>query len=1121
MRGQRMMAGPDGVRARITGMTDVRARTALACVLACGLMGFAFSGVAMAEECTTCAPWWHVTASVRPANIAPHGEGTAVAKAVNLGDATTVGAVSLIDTLPPGVTVVEEKGAPVIGFFLFGDGEGSINRSELCNVTGDVVSCVLPEGEFPLAPFEDIEIRIKIKVGTATEEQQAEVSGGGASLARTHRPIPVGAGAPPFGVEQFEQTPESEGGTLDARAGSHPFQFSTTLALNQTSDPLAAPAMPKNLQFNLPAGLVGNATAIPQCSEADFHKTVNFQNYCPADTAVGVASVTFDEPAQTGLATYPFPLYNLVPARGEPARFGFTVVKAPVVLDTAVRTGEDYGVRVSVNNISQAANLLSTTATFWGVPSDERHHASRGSACLAGGVLNVLGEECPTSQQPSLTPFLTLPTSCETPFVTSVEGESWPIKANPNPQTQPETMELQGERTTSLKDQFGRELGITGCNQLSFEPAIEVAPDVQQASTPSGLKVDVKVPQEVSENPGGLTSSSVKDIQVTFPEGVTVNPAAADGLEACSEGQIGFIRSEEATNLFTPTLPSGFCPNASKVGTVKIKVPILAQPLEGALYLASQNANPFGSLLASYIVAEDPISGVLVKLAGEVTLNPETGQITTTFKNSPQAPLEEAEIHLFGGARAPFSTPAHCGRYTTNAVFTPWSGTSPVDSKSTFEINSGPNGSPCPGQSLPFAPTLTSGTTNINAGAFSPLSTTVSREDGNQNIQTITLHYPPGVTGLLAGVKLCPEAQANGGTCGPESLIGHGTVSVGLGNEPFSVTGTEAFLTEGYKGASFGLSIVTPAVAGPFNLGKVVVRAKVELDPHTTALTVTTDAIPHILDGIPLEIKHVNVTIDRPQFTLNPTNCNPTSITGSITSVEGATAPVSVPFQTANCTNLKFAPKFQVSTSAKTSKQSGASLKVKLAYPPNSLGSYANLAKVKVDLPKQLPSRLTTLQKACLAVVFETNRANCPAASIIGHAKAITPLVPVPLAGPVYFVSHGNEAFPSLTIVLQGYGITVDVVASTFIRHGITSSTFKATPDQPFSTFELELPEGPYSALAANNNLCNDKLAMPTAFTAQNGIEIHQTTKISVIGCGKPHHKHAKTSRKSKKGKRS
>ena len=421
-----------------------------------------------------CTPWWHLTANVWPANIAPDGEGTIVVKAVNTGDATTTGAVTLTDTLPPGVTVLEEAGAPAVGFFAFADGVGATDLKADCKAVGQAVSCALAEKEFPLVPFEDIEMRIRVKVGAATEQDQAEVSGGGAPPARTQRQIPVGAGAPPFAVEDLEQAPEEADGSLDARAGSHPFQFSTTLALDQTSDPLVPPALARDLRFELPAGFVGNATAVPRCSEADFRKIVNYQNYCPPDTAVGVASVTFDEPIHTGLATYPLPLYNLVPAPGEPARFGFTVIKTPVILDTGVRSGEDYGVRVSVANISQAVNFISTTTTFWGVPSDPRHDASRGSACLAGGEYNVLKEPCEESIQPALTPFLTLPSSCRTPFQTSVQGDSWPLKAGPG--SEPESVVLAGQRSTTLKDQFGRELGITGCNQLSFQPRSKSPP---------------------------------------------------------------------------------------------------------------------------------------------------------------------------------------------------------------------------------------------------------------------------------------------------------------------------------------------------------------------------------------------------------------------------------------------------------------------------------------------------------------------------------------------------------------------------------------------------------------------------------------------------------------------
>ncbi len=325
-------------------------------------------------------------------------------------------------------------------------------------------------------------------------------------------------------------------------------------------------------------------------------------------------------------------------------------------------------------------------------------------------------------------------------------------------------------------------------------------------------------------------------------------------------------------------------------------------------------------------------------------------------------------------------------------------------------------------------------------------------------------------------------------------------------SDPFTVLGGQVFLTAGYKGAPFGLSIVNPAKAGPFDLGKVIVRAKIEVDPHTAALTVTTDQIPHILDGIPLQIKHVNVTIDRPGFTFNPTNCSKFKLSGGIGSVEGAFSPVEVPFQITNCAALKFAPKFSVSTAGKTSKSQGASLAVKLTYPSAPSGTYANVAKVKVSLPKQLPSRLTTLQKACTAAVFEQSPTgtNCPAASIVGHAKVITPLLPVPLEGHAYFVSHGGEAFPDLTIVLRGYGVTVDLVGSTQIKNGVTTSTFKATPDVPFNSFELSLPQGPTSALAANANLCKSKLTMPTEFTAQNGTVLNQATAIKVTGCAKP-----------------
>jgi hypothetical protein len=1039
-------------------------------------------------------------------------DGEIVLVASNLGTGPVEGEaepVRIADALPPGLEAVGIEG-------IVGGGTASEGPPAHCSTAS--VSCTF---KHPLPQYETIEVHVfvKVKQGASSGEMDtATVSGGRAGTAPGSQRLVFG-GEPAFGVQGYELTPEEAGGAVDTQAGSHPFQLTTTLNLDQTgeAEPVAAA---KDLNFKLPPGLIGNPTPFPRCTMAQFLKTrTNGGDECRPETAVGIATVSYKLNSDQ-LQIVNSPLFNLEPETGEPARFGFYGGIVPVILDTAVRTGGDYGVTVSTSDISQIAGFISSQVTFWGVPGDPRHDDVRGWECLdvadviSGGIAS---HTCQPQAQLTPPPLLSLPTSCPTnpstgapePLQSSMEADSW--------------LRPGAFQSFSLTAPMP---ALDGCNRLPFTPEIKVAPDLREASSPSGLSVDVHVPQEGQLTATGLSQSSVKDISVTFPEGVVINPAGADGLEACSEAEIGFLGEqpgEPETKLFTDGLPAlkgeearPFCSDAAKIGTVRIKTPLLANAVEGALYLASPAANgeagqnPFNSLIAVYIVAEDPVSGTLVKLPGEVSLNQSTGQITTTFKNSPQLPFEDAEIHLFGGERAPFATPAHCGTYTTNATFTPWSGNAPVGSQSSFQIATGPNGGPCPGQVLPFAPALTAGTTNIQAGAFSPFTMTMSREDGNQNLKSIQLHMPPGLSGVLTGVPLCGEAQADAGTCPASSLIGETTISVGLGGDPYTVRGGQVFLTEKYEGAPFGLSIVNPAVAGPFNLGKVIVRAKLEVNPTTAAVTVTSDssgpyAIPPSIDGIPLQIKHVNVTIDRAGgFTFNPTNCNRLAITGTLDSIEGASQSLSVPFQATNCATLKFAPKFAVSTSGKTSKAKGASLHVKLSYPNAPFGSQANIARVKVDLPKQLPSRLTTLQKACTAAQFDTNPAGCPAASIIGHGKAITPLIPVPLEGPAYFVSHGGEAFPSLVIVLQGYGVTLDLVGTTFIsKAGITSSTFKTVPDAPVGSFELTLPEGKYSALAANGNLCTSRLAMPTEFLAQNGAKINESTKIIATGCAK------------------
>ena len=1080
----------------------------------------AFGGERLSCEGATGSGCTHEASLTELQEGAPTQDEIAVS-AENRGDTGTTGKVTIADQLPPGIEAVAIEGAA-----------GEPSKPELgpveCSI--ETLTCTF-DGSLP--PFEQIEVRISVVVGKGITGgvNSATVSGGSApSAVSASHPTEVN-GPGRFGFEDWQAVPENPSGSIDTQAGSHPFQVTFITTLNtQTPDSEGQPrtfGLPKDVIGELPPGFIGNPTPFAQCTDAQFEQFVTLPsgkviNSCPPESAIGVSTITFNEPYALHMDTLISPIFNMVPRVGEPARFGFLVAKTfPVFLDTSVRTGGDYGVNVTSSNITQISYLISSKLTVWGVPGDPRHDAQRGWVCLL-----KLGE-CPATSATSPPPFLAMPTSCGQPFDATLRGDSWSAEGKPSEQAEPITYTLPAK--------------VDGCNHLPFDPSVIVTPDGTAASSPTGLNVDVHVPQTSVLNAEGLAESAVKDITVALPEGVAVNPAGGDGLQACSEGQVGFTGVEAGgmqRDLFSPTLPEPFCPNASKIGEVTIKTPLLppGQFVKGFVYLATQNENPFGSLIALYIVARDPVSGVLVKLPGETHLTP-SGQVIGTFKNNPQLAFEDAELHFFGGERAPLATPARCGPYTTNATFTPWSGNEAVSSTSTFSITSGPNGSPCPGASLPFSPSLTGGTTNINAGAFSPLTTTIGREDGQQNMQSVQLHMPPGLSGLLSGVKLCPEAQANEGTCGPESEIGETTVSAGVGSDPVSVKGGRVYITEKYAGAPFGLSIVNPVKAGPFDLEHdtsnpaqmpacdcVVVRARIEVDAHTAALTVTTDpsgphAIPHLIDGIPVQIQKVNVTVNRPGFTFNPTNCNPMSLTGSIASDEGASSPVSVPFQATNCAVLAFKPDFKVSVTGKTSKAGGAGLSVKLAYPKAPFGSQANIAKVKVDLPRQLPSRLTTLQKACTAAQFAANPAGCPAASLVGHAKATTPLLPVPVEGPVYFVSHGGEAFPNLIMVLQGYGVTVDLVGDTFInKRGITSSTFKAIPDVPVGTFELTLPEGKYSALAALGSLCKSKLRMPTAFVAQNGAVIHKSTKIGVTGCSKHRVRHAKKTRRATKG---
>jgi hypothetical protein len=922
------------------------------------------------------------------------------------------------------------------------------------------------------------------------------------------------------------------------QAGGHPWALSTTVRFtDQETKPgseLFVPTRdPKDIVVDLPPGLLGdpNPKAFPQCSLALVLSATGYR--CPADTQIGVFRLDwFDHSASLD------PIVNLTPEKGQSAEFGLENSAGLTVLLTAhvvhseqgssgcALAGGCYGLTVVSNEIP-LVELAEVETTFWGVPADPSHDPMRGMRCLTleanigfsqcedGAASSEVTHSLPAGTPSGLPPaaFLTMPTDCEGgPLVTTAVADSWeePGRYMPAP--------------AALMP------GVTGCDLLQFGPELEVLPDKLGADEPVGLGVNLKVPQV--ESPNASATPQLRDTVLTLPEGLSISPGIVDGIQACNESGpegINFTgpESEEKGLNGELQLAPGHCPDASIVGTAKAFTPLLDEPVEGHVYLARPLCGGAGEAACTEQDALDGRlyrlylelgghgalagTGVNLKVAFDTEANPATGQLTAVVENTPQLPFSKLEVKLNGGPRAPLDNPAVCGRAVTTSDLTPWSepgttpegllmaGTPDATPSSHYEVG---------GCSEPtaFAPGFTAGTVTPQAGQFSSFTLNLSRQDREQYVKGIELHTPPGLLAMLSSVPLCGEVEADAGTCPEASKIGTTRVASGAGSHPFEIEG-KVYLTGPYRGAPFGLSIVTHAVAGPFNLGLVVVRARIDINPENSTATITTDetgpyAIPQIVFGVPLRLQRVTVDIDRPGFMFNPTSCAAQQITAEISGSQNAVANVSSPFAVAGCSSLAFKPTFKVSTSGKTSRVDGASLDAKLIYPAGSAGSEANIARFKVDLPKQLPSRLTTLQKACPAATFESNPAACPAGSVVGVLRVSTPVLPVQLSGPAYFVSHGGEAFPSLIFVLQGDGVRVDVVGSTFIsKAGITSSTLKSVPDVPFSSFELYLPEGKYSALAANGDLCTSKLAMPTEMMAQNGARIKQSTKVEVSGC--------------------
>ena len=906
----------------------------------------------------------------------------------------------------------------------------------------------------------------------------------------------------------------------DSQAGSHPFDVTTRFLVNDESDgnlPLGMRS--KDYYVELPAGFAGSVAKIPRCkmSEMQYEFYEGGDPWCPTDSQVGVVRYFTAEPGSGRMFEHGLiPVYNMVPAPGAPAELAFEAGGGlPVPVTVKLRSDGDYGISAEVRNVSTLMNIPGAVLTLWGVPASPAHDAERFLREDASTQINFerpgTADGQPLPAGTPEVPFLTNPTRCGAVPEATVMGDSWlhPGRLAEDGRPVPGSENWATAHAQMYPD------GITGCNKLTFEPQLEVKPSTSVADSPMGMTVTMKVPQ--NEAPNNLATPALRNATVTLPQGVSIDPSAANGLGGCTPAQIK-LHSEAAPE----------CPDASQIGRLELVTPQLPEPLSGRIYLGSQHS---GNLFHIFLVIEG--QGVLIKLEGSVQANEQTGQLVTRFKENPQLPFSELKLVFDGGAGAALASPQRCGAYTTTSALEPYSqegaekelghALATPSPFSQFNVQSG-----CAGT---FAPSFSAGTSNPTAGGFSPFSLTLSRGDGEQDLGGVSVTLPPGLAGKLAGVQECSNAQIEAAehssgaaeqaspSCPAASQLGTVQTGAGPGEKPFYVGG-KVYLTGPYKGAPFGLVEIVPALAGPFDLGTVVVRQTISIDLHTAQVTVASNPLPTIIDGVPLRLRTVHVEINRPEFTFNPTSCEPLSIAGTIASSEGASENVSSHFQATNCSTLPFKPGFSASTVGKASRADGASLDVKVT----SGAGQANIAKVDLEIPKQLSSRLSTLQKACTAAQFEANPAACPAASNIGSAIVHTPILNGPLAGPVYLVSHGGEAYPDVEMILQGEGVELVLDGKTQIKKGITYSHFETVPDAPFTSFETKLPTGKDSIFGANlpekdkYNLCGQSLAMPTTIVGQNGAQIEQTTKVGITGCPptRPKAKKAKAARRKR-----
>jgi hypothetical protein len=905
-----------------------------------------------------------------------------------------------------------------------------------------------------------------------------------------------------FGLNGFDVTFDSDAnGTPATEAGSHPFAITTKLQTNLDGKGLPEGRV-RDFLFEQAPGLIGDSTAYPRCSTLDFLEVKEGINNCPLDTALGISATAISIPG----SWFSAPVFNLQPPPGVVTRLGFRALVENVVIDARVNPNPPYNLLAELHNIPQLADFFANKTQLWGDPSDPRHDELRGTCGsrtvngLTPGDIEAFQFEskdkgCHRNIAPRQKPFLTLPTTCAEPLLSSYEAFSW-----------------EGDTDFGAifsHDAAGNPVSFAECGKLGFGASISARPTNRAASSPTGLDFSLDVEDEGLLSVDGHAKSAIRKIVTELPKGMTANPSLAEGLEVCSEADLGRERVDSA--------PGQGCPEASKIGTLEVESPLVEEPVTGTLYQATPHANLAGdSLIAFYVVFKNAKLGIIVKQPVKVEPDPATGQLRAIAEEVPQLPFSHFRLHFREGGRSPLVSPPLCGSYQVKAQLTPWSGTAPIEETSSFDIVSGPNEGPCPaGGTPPFKPGFQAGSDNNAAGRFSPFSMRLTRRDGDQDLTRFDATLPRGVGGILAGIDKCPEAQISlaknksgvaelaSPSCPLNSRLGGVFAGAGVGSQLTYVRGS-VYLAGPFAGAPISAVAITPAVAGPFDVGTVVYRQALQVDPRTGEVTADgahSDPLPHILAGIPLVVRDVQVHIDRSGFTYNPTNCDPFATKASIWG-GGANAfsltddsPVAraARFQAADCQSLGFNP--SLSLRLKGGTRRGDFPSFHLSYKPRK--GDANLSRFALRFPHSEFIEQGHFRTICTRVQFAAGAgagSQCPKESVYGHVRVFTPVLSEPLQGPVFLRSSSHN-LPDVVLALHGPpSLPVDFEVDTRIDsiHGGLRAIAEESPDVPISKVLLDMQGGQKGLFVNSTNLCLAKHHAAVSLDAQNGKQLNR-----------------------------